>query len=140
LSVERWRGTVNVTPYDRREMVVTDDKLIVVDPTEAKPPIELDLLELAEHGVLLPHGTTMTVVDRSAPDPEATRLQLRAFVPSTFDDIDWPPRVRELVEAQVARAEAARLELRRQLTGLVAWTITGLGVLLVVLVVVLLLA
>jgi hypothetical protein len=140
LSVERWRGTVNVTPYDRREMVVTDDKLIVADPTEAKAPIELDLLELAEHGVLLPHGTTMTVVDRSAPDPEASRLQLRAFVPSTFDDIDWPPRVRELVEAQVARAEAARLELRRQLTGLVAWTITGLGVLLVVLVVVLLLA
>ena len=140
MAVERWRGTVNVTPYDRREMVVTDDKLIVADPTEAKPTIELDLLELAEHGVLLPQGTTMTIVDRTAPDPEAARLQLRAFVPSTFDDVDWPPRVRELVEAQVARSDAARLELRRQLTGLVAWTITGLGVLLVVLVVVLLLA
>ena len=138
--MERWRGTVNVTPYDRRTMVVTDDKLIVEDATEAKPRIEFDLLDLAEHGVLLPNGTTMTVVDRSAPDPESSRLQLRAFVPTTFDDIDWPPHVRELVDAQVARSEAARLELRRQLTGLVAWTITGLGVLLVVLVVVLVLA
>ena len=140
MSVELWRGTVAVTPYDRRTMVVTDDKLIVTDPTEAKPRIEFDLMALAERGVLLPQGTTMTLVDRDAPDPETARLQLRAVVPSTFDEIDWPRRVRELVEAQVARSEAARLELRRQLTGLVAWTIAGLGLLLVVLVVVLLLA
>jgi hypothetical protein len=138
--MERWRGTVRVTPYSHLSMVVTDDKLIVEDPTEAAPPIEFDLLELAEHGVVLPQGTTLTLVDRSAPDPEAARLQLRAVVPATFDDVDWPPRVRELVEAQVAASEAARLKLRRQLTLLVAWTITGLGVLLVVLVLVLVLA
>jgi hypothetical protein len=140
LSVELWRGTVSVTTYDRRTLVVTDDALRVTDPTEAKPPREFDLMALAERGVLLPQGTTMTIVDRDAPDPESARLQLRAVVPSTFDEIDWPPRVRELVEAQVARSEAARLELRRQLTGLVAWTITGLGLLLVVLVIVLVLA
>ena len=131
--MERWRGTVAVTPYDRRALVVTDDALVVEGAAER---IEFDLRALAADGVLLPFETTLTLLDRSAA-AEPARLQLRAVDPPTFDGIDWPPDVRELVEAQMAASEAARVALRRQLTLLVAGTIAGLGLLLVVLVVVL---
>jgi hypothetical protein len=134
---ERWRGTVSVTPHDRRELVVTDDALIVEDPTGQKPRVDLDLHALAGEGVLLVLDTTMTILPPGGGEDQ--RLQLRAFVPSTFTDIDWPPDVAERVEEQRARAKAASAALRRQLGKVVAVTITGLGVLLLVLVVVLLL-
>lgn len=137
--MERWRGTVAVTPYDRRSLVVTESILAVDDPLGSAPRVEFDLAELAQNGVLLPQGSTMTLVDKRG-GPDAERLQLRAVDPPSFDDVDWPPGVRELVAGQVAASEAARVELRRQLTLVVAWTITGLGVLLLVLVAVLLLA
>lgn len=135
--MERWRGIAAVTPSDRRLLVVTDDSLRVEDPTGAHPPIEFDLIALAERGVLLPYATTMTLADRDHPERE--RLQLRAVDPPTFDTVDWPPRVRELVDAQLAASAAARTALRRQLTRVVAGTIAGLALVLVLLVVVLLL-
>ena len=135
----RWRGTVAVTPYDRRVMTVTDDALVVEDPLRpGETRIEFDLRDLARNGVLLPYATTLTLVDRSK--PEAERVQLRPFEPATFEGIDWPPDVRESIDGQLAASAAARAALRRQLSTVVAGTIAGLGLLLVVLVVVLLLA
>jgi hypothetical protein len=134
---DRWRGIVAVAPHQHRSLIVTESKLLIEDPTGAAPPVELDLIPLARDGVVLPQGSTLTLVEKSGAEPE--RFQLRAIEPPTFDQIDWPPQVRELVEAQVAASAAARAELRRQLTSVVAWTIAGLGALLVALVVVLLL-
>lgn len=134
----RWRGTVAVTPSDRRVMTVSDDALVIEDPL--RPGVtrrEFALRELAENGVLLPYATTLTLVDRTGPEPE--RLQLRAFRPPTFEGIDWPPEVRELIVGQLAASAAARAGLRRQLSLVVAGTIGGLALLLAVLAAVLLL-
>ena len=119
-------------------MTVTEKSLTVDDPTGAARRLEFDLRELADGGVLLPYSSTLTLVDRSRSEP--LRLQLRAVDPPTFDAIDWPPDVRAGIDAQVAAAAAASAKLRSQLGRVVAATIIGLGVLLVVLVVVLLLA
>jgi len=135
--VERWRGTVAVGPQEQRVLTVTDDTLEVTDPGGIMPPVVLDLRALAEHGVLLPGAKMMTVVQGRGVD--ATRLQLRAVNPPTFEGIDWPDDVREGIEAQQARAREASLALRRQLGKIVALTIVVLGVLLAVLVVILLL-
>jgi hypothetical protein len=134
---DRWSGIVAVAPHQHRSLIVTDDKLLIEDPTGAALPVELDLIALARDGVVLPQGPTLTLVEKSGPEPE--RFQLRAVEPPSFDAIDWPPEVRELVEAQVAKSAAARAALRRQLTSVVAWTIAGLGALLLVLIVVLVL-
>ena len=133
-----WRGTVAVEPEDRRVMTVTEEALTVEDPTGAARQIEFDLRELAERGVLLAYSSTLTLVDRSRPEP--LRLQLRAVDPPSFDGIDWPDDVRAGIDAQLEAAAAASAKLRGQLGRVVAVTIVGLGVLLVVLVVVLLLA
>jgi hypothetical protein len=131
-----WRGTVAVEPEDRRVMTVTDESLVVDDPTGAARRIEFDLRELAERGVLLAYSSTLTLVDRSRPEP--LRLQLRAVDPPSFDGIDWPDDVRAGIDAQLEAAAAASAKLRGQLGRVVAATIVGLGVLLLVLVVVLL--
>ena len=117
---------------------MTDETLEVTDPGGIMPPVVLDLRALADQGVLLPGARTMTVVQGRGVD--ATRLQLRAVSPPTFEGIDWPDDVREGIEAQQARAREASLALRRQLGKIVAVTIVVLAVLLVVLVVVLLLS
>jgi hypothetical protein len=132
-----WQGTVAVEPEDRRVMTVTDETLTVDDPTGAARQIQFDLRELAERGVLLAYSSTLTLADRSRPEP--LRLQLRAVDPPSFDGIDWPDDVRAGIDAQLEAAAAASLKLRGQLGRLVAVTIVGLGVLLVVLVVVLVL-
>ena len=134
----RWRGTVSVTPDDRRVLTVSEDALVVHDPSERVERVAFDLRGLATDGVLLAYPTTMTLVDRGAPD--GARLQLRALDPPSFDGIDWPPDVRELIEAQLAAAAAARARLTGQLARVVAVTIAGLGLLLLALVVVLVLA
>ena len=135
--MELWRGTVAVTPYDRRLMVVTDAALRVDDPTGAAEPLSFDLAELADNGVLLPYAITLTLVDPGTPEP--TRLLLRAVDPPTFDGIPWPPHVQERIDEQLAASAAARARLRRQLGMLVAATIAGLALVLVVLAVALLL-
>ncbi len=135
--MERWRGTVTVGPRARRSLVITDDAIEVTDPEGVMPPVVLDLRKVAERGLLLPGAATMTVVDGRGVD--ATRLQMRAVAPSTFEEIDWPDDVREHIEAQRERDRAASLKLRRQLGTVVAVTIAVLGALLLVLVIVLLL-
>ena len=119
-------------------MTVSEKSLTVDDPSGLARRIEFDLRELAERGVLLAYPSTLTLVDRSRPDP--VRLQLRAVDPPTFDGIDWPQDVRAGIDAQLAAAAAASAKLRGQLGRVVAATIIGLGVLLVVLVAVLLVA
>jgi hypothetical protein len=136
--VELWRGTVEVGPRERRRLVVTDSSIEVSDPNGVMPPVRVDLRAAASNGVLLVFSTTMNVVQGRGPD--AKRLQLRAIAPPTFDGIDWPDDVAEAIEAQRERDREASLALRRQLGRLVAITISVLGVLLLVLVVVLLLA
>ena len=133
-----WRGTVAVEPEGRRVMTVTDQSLTVEDPTGVARRIEFDLSELAERGVLLAYSSTLTLVDRSRPEP--LRLQLRAVDPPSFDGIDWPQDVRAGIDAQLAAAAAASAKLRSQLGRVVAATIMALGALLLVLVLVLLLA
>ena len=133
-----WRGTVAVTPEDRRVMTVTESSLSVDDPTGAARRVEFDLRELAERGVLLAYSSTLTLVDRSRTEP--LRLQLRAVDPPSFDGIDWPDDVRAGIDAQLEAAAAASAKLRSQLGRVVAATIVGLGALLLVLVVVLLVA
>ena len=133
-----WQGTVAVEPEDRRMMTVTDESLTVDDRSGVARRLEFDLRELAERGVLLPYSSTLTLVDRSGPEP--LRLQLRAVDPPSFDGIDWPPDVRAGIDAQLEAAAAASAKLRSQLGRVVGATIVGLGVLLLVLVVVLLLA
>ena len=134
---ERWRGTVTVDPHEPRVMTVDDRTLAVEDPIGSARRLEFDLRELGENGVLLPYSTTMTLVDRST--PEQRRLQLRAADPPTFDGIDWPPDVRELIDAQLAAAAAARARLQSQLGRVVAGTIAGLALVLLLLALVLLL-
>src|SRR3954452_9937589 len=117
-------------------MVVTEQSLAIEETAGAARRVGVGLRGLGERGVLLPYSSTLTLVDRSRPDP--LRLQLRAVDPPSFDGIDWPDDVQAAIDAQRAAAAAASLKLRGQLGRVVAVTIAGLGVLLLVLVVVLL--
>jgi hypothetical protein len=134
---ERWRGIVRV-PVDRREMVVTDRRIVLSQP-EAEPPwVGIDIVDLAEHGVLLVRDYMITI---AAETPEGRfRVEVRPVAPSTFEGIDWPAAARPGIERQLAAQAAASAELRRTLGRVVAGTIIGLTLLLVVLVLVLLLA
>ena len=79
-------------------------------------------------------------VDRSGrPSSKRKRSVLRAVDPGTFDGIEWPPDVRPAIDRQLAEAAASRERVRASLGRIVAVTIVGLGLLLVVLALVLLL-
>ena len=118
-------------------MTVTDEQIVVEDPTGSEERVAFDLRALAESGVLLPLGATLTLSDRARPQP--ARLQLRAVDPPSFDSVDWPPVVRDLVAAQLAASAAARAQLLRTLKRVVAGTVAGLLGVLALLVAVLLL-
>jgi hypothetical protein len=126
----RWRGNVRA-PFDQRELVVTDRRLILTDAAQEA----VDIMEAAEYGVLLVRSVTLI----AAPAGGEPRLDLRAVDPPTFDGIEWPEQALPLIAEQKARAERASAQLRRSLGSIVAITIVGLGVLLVVLVLVLVL-
>lgn len=134
----RWAGTVETEPRERRALMVTDRRIVLEEPARPGGWVGADIADLAEHGVILPYSSVLTVV---APGTDgAVRYSLRAVEPRTFDGIDWPPEARPLIERQLADAAASRARVREQLGRIVAVTIVGLGLLLVVLAIVLLLA
>jgi len=135
-EIERWRGIVRA-PVDRLEMLVTDRRIVLEQPDRDPPWVALDVVELADHGVLLVRDYMLTM---AAETPEGRlRLEVRPVVPSTFEGIDWPEAARPGIERQLERSAEMSAELRRTLGRVVAGTIVGLTVVLVVLVLVLLL-
>lgn len=133
----RWTGRVTTMPRRERRLTVTDRRLILEEPDQPGGWVGFDIVELAEHGVLLVGGELLTLAART-PDGRV-RYELRPVEPRTFDGIEWPPEARPLIEQQLRRSAEARAELRSQLRLVVAGTIAGLTLILVVLVAVLLL-
>ena len=134
---ERWRGVVRA-PVDRLEMLVTDRRIVLEQPDRDPPWVALDIVDLADDGVLLVRGYMLTM---AAETPEGRlRFEVRPVAPSTFEGIDWPEEARPGIERQLERQVEMSAELRRTLGRVVAWTIAGLTLVLIVLVLVLLLA
>jgi hypothetical protein len=132
----RWEGVVRA-PVDRLEMLVTDRRIVLEQPDRDPPWVALDIVELADHGVLLVRDYMLTM---AAETPEGrVRLEVRPVVPSTFEGIDWPEAARPGIERQLAEQARMSAELRGTLGRVVAGTIVGLTLLLIVLVLVLLL-
>lgn len=132
----RWSGTVEVEPRERRALMVTDTRLVLEDAQQVGGWVGMDVVDVAEHGVLLPYSSVLNVV---APSSSGTvRWSLRAVDPPSFDGIEWPAAAQPLIERQLAEAAESRARMRQQLGRIVAVTIAGLGLLLVVLAIALL--
>lgn len=131
----RWSGTVEVERDVRRALVVTDHRIVLEEPAQPGGWVGLDILQLAEHGRLLPYSTVLAISAQSTQG--VVRYSLRAVDPPTFDGIEWPRDAQPLIEGQLADAAASRERARQSLGRIVAVTIAGLGLLLVVLAVVL---
>ena len=133
----RWTGTVETDRDVHRALMVTDRRIVVEDPDQPGGWAGLDIRQLAEHGVLLPYSTVLTIAAQSTQGK--VRYSLRAADPRTFDGIEWPQDVQPLIDKQLADAAASRERGRASLGRIVAVTIVGLGLLLVVLALVLVL-
>ncbi len=132
----RWTGTVELERDDRRELVVTDRRILLSEAAQPGGWVGLDIRDLAEHGMLLPYSTVLALAAQSTQGP--VRYSLRAVDPRTFDGIEWPPDVRPAIDRQLAEAAASRERVRATRGRIVAATIVGLGLLLALLAVVLL--
>jgi hypothetical protein len=132
----RWTGTVEVERDVNRALMVTDRRIVLEDPVQPGGWVGLDIQDLAEHGTLLPYSTVLAIAAQSTQGP--VRYSLRAVEPHTFDGIDWPRDAQPLIDKQLADAAASRERVRQSLGRIVAVTIAGLGLLLVILAVVLL--
>jgi len=133
----RWTGTVEVERDVNRELMVTDRRIVLEEPGQPGGWVGLDISDLAEGGTLLPYSTVLSIAAQSTQGP--VRYSLRAVNPRTFDGIEWPRDAQPLIDKQLADAAASRERVRQSLGRIVAVTIAGLGLLLVVLAVVLLL-
>ena len=134
----RWAGTVEVERDVHRALMVTDRRIVLEEPNRSGGWVGLDIVDLAERGMLLPYSTVLSIAAQSSAGP--VRYSLRAVDPRTFDGIEWPPEAQPLIERQLAGAAASRERVRQSLGRIVATTIAALGLLLAILAIVLLIS